>query len=59
MMKKLVISMVIEGEESDLHEIKGNIIKQASDALLSMHVNEIDEQPKKLDLSMLALINNR
>ena len=59
MMKKLVISMIIEGDESNLNEIKGNIIKQASNALISISVNEIEEQPKKLDWSMLAYINNR
>lgn len=50
-MKKMVISLVIEGNVEDLHEIKGNIIKSACDALVSVTTNEIEE-PKVLKCDM-------
>ncbi|MBQ8426187.1 MAG: hypothetical protein IJX16_00280 [Clostridia bacterium] len=43
-MKKLVISLVIEGTAEDLHTIKGNIIRTASEALVSVTANEVEEQ---------------
>ena len=44
MMKRLVISMVIEGEETDIHEIKANILDVASIAMVSCKVDELPEQ---------------
>ena len=49
-MKKLVISLVIEGNDADLHEIKGNIINVASEAMVSCSVDEIPETKKDLQL---------
>ena len=49
-MKKMVISLVIEGNEEDLHTIKGNIIKTACEALVSVTANEIEEPKKELQI---------
>ena len=49
-MKKMIISLVIEGKEEDLHEIKGNIIKSASDCLISCTTNVLEEPKKTLTL---------
>ena len=50
MMKKLVVSMVIEGSETDIHEIKANIINVASNALVSCSVNELPEPKKEIQI---------
>ena len=49
-MKKMIISLVIEGNEEDLHEIKGKIIATACEALVSVTTNEIVEPKKELDI---------
>lgn len=54
-MKKLVISLVIEGTKEDLHEIKGKIISTASDALVSVATNEIDDGRNE-ELKILAFM---
>lgn len=48
-MKKMVISLVIEGKDEDLHEIKGNIISTASEALVSVTTNVLEEPKKELE----------
>lgn len=49
-MKKLVISLVIEGSDADVHEIKGNIINVASEAMVSCSVDEIPEPKKEIQI---------
>ena len=49
-MKRMVISLVIEGNDEDLHEIKGKIIATASEALISVTANEIEEKKKKKEI---------
>lgn len=49
-MKKLVISLVIEGSDADVHEIKGNIINVASEAMVSCSVDEIPEPKKEIEI---------
>lgn len=56
-MKKMVISLVIEGCEADIHEIKGNIINVAREALVSCSVDEIPE-PKK-EIQIPAFVNQK
>lgn len=60
-MNKMVISLVIEGKKEDLNEIKGTIISTASEALVSVTTNMIEEKkcsdtesvlPKRLQLIM-------
>ena len=58
-MKKMIISMVIEATEEDLNDIKASIITRASDALVSVSTNVIEEPRKEIDCGMLAFINNR
>ena len=52
-MKKMVISLVIEGNEEDLHEIKGNIIKSSCEALVSVSANVVEEPKKEIDVSLM------
>ena len=52
-MKKMVISLVIEGKEEDLNTIKGNIIATASEALVSVTANEIKEPKKEIKTDMI------
>lgn len=52
-MKKMVISLVIEGNEEDLHTIKGNIISSACEALVSVSANVVEEPKKEIDVSMM------
>ena len=49
-MKRMIISLVIEGNEEDLHEIKGNIIKSACEALVSVSANVVEEPKKELQI---------
>lgn len=49
-MKKMIISLVIEGNETDLHEIKGGIISSASEALVSCKVDEIPEPNREIEI---------
>ena len=51
-MKKLVITLVIEATENDIHEIKGKIIETASESLVSCKVDTI-EPVKELKLDMI------
>lgn len=58
-MKKMVISLVIEGCESDIHEIKGQIINVASESLVSCSVNEIPEPKKEIEIPAFMVCNAR
>lgn len=49
-MKKMLISLVIEGSEADIHTIKGNILTTASEALVSCSINEVPEQKRELEI---------
>ena len=49
-MKKMIISLVIEGCEEDLHEIKGKIIATACEALVSVSANVVEEPKKELNI---------
>ena len=49
-MKKMVISLVIEGNEEDLNTIKGNIIATSCEALVSCSTDIIEEQPRDLQI---------
>lgn len=51
-MKKLVISLVIEGDENDLHTIKGNILATACESLVSCTVSEYPEPKKEIKTDM-------
>ena len=42
----MVITLVIEGNKEDLHTLKGNIVKSASECLVSCQA-DIIEKPKK------------
>lgn len=46
-MKKMIISLVIEAKGEDLHEIKGKIIETASESLVSVTTNVLGEQTKE------------
>lgn len=47
-MKQIVINLVIEGHNEDINTIKGNIIREASEALLHCSAYELKEaKPKK------------
>ena len=48
----MIISLVIEGSESDIHTIKGNILATACEALVSCSVTEVKEQKKELNTDM-------
>ena len=57
-MKKLVISLVIEGTENDIHTIKGNILNVASESIVSCSVSEIPERKEiKTDMIFNRLDN--
>ena len=49
-MKRMVISLVIEGKNEDLRTIKGNIIATASESIVSVTANELEEPKKELRL---------
>lgn len=55
----MVISLVIEGMKEELHEIKGKIISTASEALVSVSANEIEEPKKEIDTSFFGICNHR
>lgn len=48
-MKKMIISVCIEGCEEDLHQIKGKMIATASEAMVNCYTAIIDgdEEPPK------------
>lgn len=48
-MKKLIISMVIEGNAEDVHEIKGKILATASEAIVSCSIDEFEAPKKRID----------
>lgn len=54
-MKRMIISLVIEGTPEDLPEIKDNIIKSASDAIVSVTTNVITEPKKELNAPAFVL----
>lgn len=54
-MKKMVISLVIEGNEEDLNAIKGNVIATASEALVSCTTNIIEEPKKEIEIPKFML----
>lgn len=47
---KMIINLVIEGNEKELNEIKGKIISSACEALVSVNATEIKEQEKELKI---------
>lgn len=47
---KMIISLVIEATENDIHEIKGKILETASEAMVSCSVDVIPEQKKELQI---------
>lgn len=57
-MKKMIISMVIEGIEEDLHEIKGSIIATACECLVSVTADVIEEPKKELKIPAFMLNSN-
>ena len=54
-MNKMVISLIIEGNKEDLHEIKGKIISTASEALVSVTTNEIKEANNDVEILRFLL----
>lgn len=47
-MEKLEIRIVIEATKEDINEIKGNIVKVASDALVAFDTRSLTEGNKEL-----------
>ena len=47
-MKKMLISLVIEGNEEDIHGIKGQILSICSEAVVSVNTTEIEEPKKEI-----------
>lgn len=59
-MKKMVISLVVEGSEKDIHTIKGNILATACEALVSCSVSEIPEPKKEFEIpAFMACVTPR
>ena len=54
----MIISMVIEGNEEDLHEIKGAIIATASECLVSVTADVIEEPKKELKIPAFMCNSN-
>ena len=50
MKTKMIVTLIIEGQEEDIHEIKGSIITTASECLISMKADVIEE-PKEIRLA--------
>ena len=49
-MRKMIISLVIEGNEQDLHEIKGAILATACESLISCKCDIIEEPKKEIEV---------
>ena len=58
-MKKMVISLVIEANDEDLHDIKATIINTASNALISCSVDEIPEPKKQLEIPAFVMARQK
>lgn len=50
---KMVISLVVEGEEKVLKGIKNDILGRYSDDIVSVSANVVTESRKEVDLSMM------
>ena len=57
-MGRMVISLVIEGNKEDLNAIKGSIISVASEALVSVTANEIEQPKKELKIPAFMINSN-
>lgn len=49
----MVLTLIIEGNKEDLHTLKGNIIKSASECLVSCQADIIEEPKKELQVICL------
>lgn len=47
-MNKMIVTMVLEGNNDELKQIKGAIIAQAGETLVSMQSELLDEPKKEL-----------
>lgn len=48
-MKRMIINLVIEGNDEDLHQIKGAILSTASEALVSCKTEVLENARKEIN----------
>lgn len=58
-MIKMCISLVIEGQESDIHEIKGKIISTASECLVAVATSIEEEPVKEIEVPSFVMVTSK